>query len=168
MNILLARRSLMPSLIYETPLIFISDGVIHYPFTIEKSGTNSSFNTDNGCIQMTTRDNSTSAYSRVRAVSDKVINMTPYKTLKVIVDYTNNTYGASIFQVGVGIPGESNTMEYAAYTQDERRTAAANDVELTVDLTGVSGKKQIGIYNTTVQASTQQGGKYTIKKVWLE
>lgn len=166
MSLLLRRRALLApaAYSYEWPLLLVADGVIHYPFTFTKSGSNSSYNTSNGRIVLTTYDNSTSSYSRVRAVSQAAINLSHYKVLNITFNYANNTYGGSIFQFGVGADGDS----FEEYAADVRRSAAATGVTLSLDLSSVSGKKHIILYNSTVAASTQQGSRYTITKIWLE
>ena len=161
MSILLRRRTLM---LHRSALEFIADGAIYRPFTFTKSGTNSSYSASNGKIVFTTYDNSTSAYSRVVAVSQDAINLSPYKSLKVLFHYANNTYGASVFRIGVG----TENGNFEEYSEDERRTREANGVELSLDLSGISGNKHIVLYNSTVQSSAQQGSRYTITKIWLE
>ena len=157
------RRMLMESLVCA-PLVLVGDGVIHHGFDFTKSGVSAEYGTANGKILLQTYDNSTSSYSRVVAVSQEAFDLSRYRTLKVAFNYTNNTYGASVFHIGVGAEDGS----FDEYVADERRTAAVNGVEIMLDIGDISGSKHIILYNSTVQASAQQGSKYTITKIWLE
>lgn len=168
MTIMQRRRGMMPAYHVE-PIYFVYDGVMYHDVYGEKGGSGSSFSTDNGEL-FSSVYNATSTTNRSTVIwYTDLFNVSGYHTLHITADYANNTYYSSEFKAGIGTTySVSSAISFDASTTDARRSAAATGIELTVDVSAVSGSKRIIISHTTVKGSRNQAGKYTIKRLWID
>lgn len=160
---------------YEKPLVLISGQTFSKPMshvlTPSASSCSCSFSQANGSVNTVVYDDSTSDWAGVSIFTTNKYELSPYTSLKVTYDYANNTYGGSRLLLAYGSTTPSSSSFHPPYVDnkvDTRRSAAATNQTFTIDVSSRTGQYYIMLINDTVQAGTKQGGKYMIKKLWLE